>query len=584
MKLEHVIFSNLLTNEDYARKVIPHLRTEYFQDYIDGKIYNLIDSYLDAYNSLPSKEALLIDLSNASGFNEEQFKEAEQVLKNLSKEPTKDKEWLTEQTEKFCQDKAIYNAIRASIQILDAKDSELGKGSIPNLLSDALSISFDNSIGHSYTDDGEARYEFYHRVDERVPFDLEYLNKITKGGLPKKTLTILLGGTGAGKSLVMCHMASANLLMGKNVLYITKELAEERIAERIDANLMNTPLDELATLPKDTFMKRLNRIKEKTPGKLIIKEYPTSSAGAANFRHLLNELRIKKNFIPDIIYVDYMNICISSRLKGANVNSYMYVKAIAEELRGLAVEFNVPLVTATQVNRCLALDTKVEHKSRGYVDISSLKVGDEILSSDDNYVTVKHIYPIAKQKTFRVKLKSGLSVICSQNHIFPTVNGLSSIDSGLKPGDKLFAKSMRNEIFLDEIISIEECGELETLDIEVSGNRLFYANNILTHNSGMDNSDLDLTHTSESMGAPATADLLLAIIATEELLALNQYLIKQLKNRFSDIEKNKRFVIGVDKSKMRLYNVEEAAQHDILTETPQDSMQKPDKSKFQDFK
>lgn len=450
MSIEQVIFSNLVYNEEYSRKILPHLKQEYFEDPADEVVFTLIDNYIQLYNSLPSKEALLIDLSNKHGVTDQQFNRAKECIESLEKTEKKEDDWLVNQTEKFCQDKSIYNAIRESIKIIDDKDGPLSREAIPKILQDALSVTFNSSIGHSYTEDADQRYEFYHKREERIPFDIDYLNRITKGGLPKKTLTILMGGIGAGKSLCMCHMASANLSMGKNVLYITMELAEERIAERIDANLMNITLDELSEIPKDSFQKKIERIKSKTTGKLIIKEYPTSGAGSANFRHLLNELRIKKNFIPDIIYIDYLNICASSRLKNnPNVNSYSYVKAIAEEIRGLSIEFNLPIVTATQVNR-----------------------------------------------------------------------------------------------------------------------------------SGLNSSDIDMTNTSESIGAPASADIMLAIIATEELLELNQYMFKQLKNRFSDITKPSSFVVGVDKSKMRLYDVESSAQSNSNSNNDKSDL----KSKFAEFK
>lgn len=456
MRIEHVIFSNLIQNEEYARQVIPHLRKDYFHDYTDEKIYVLIDNYIEKYNSLPSKEALKIDLSNLGGLDDDQYKGAELLIDNLSSITKQEIDWLVDETEKFCKDKAVYNALRASIGIIDDDDSVLNRGAIPALLTEALSISFNSSIGHSYTEDADERYEFYHRKEERIPFDLDYLNRITKGGLPKKTLTILLGGIGAGKSLCMCHMAAANLMMGYNVLYITMELAEERVAERIDANLMNVTLDELYELPRDVYKKKIDRIKEKTAGNLVVKEYPTSGAGSGNFRHLLNELRLKKNFKPDIIYIDYINICTSSRLKNSgNVGSYTYIKAIAEEIRGLAVEFNLPIVSATQVNR-----------------------------------------------------------------------------------------------------------------------------------EGLNSSDLDLTNTSESIGLPASADIMLAIIATDEMLELNQYMIKQLKNRFSDIGRMTFFVIGVDKSKMRLYNTEQSSQIDKENEIHKQNNSTVDdlKSKFSQFK
>ena len=435
--IEKTILSHLIYNEPYSRKVLPFIKDEYFHNLPDKTIYNLIKDYVEKYNALPTKEVLYLELDNRDGISESVFKDAKNIIDDMAKEETKI-EWLVDSTERFCQDKAIYNAIMASIKILDDKKETQGKGAIPNLLSEALGISFDVSIGHDYIDNADDRFDFYHEKKERIPFDLDYMNKITKGGLIKKSLNIALAGTGVGKSLFMCHCATNNLAQGKNVLYITMEMAEEKIAERIDANLLNVTIDELALLPKDVYDKKINRVKEKTTGKLIIKEYPTASAGAAHFRHLLNELRIKRNFSPDIIYIDYLNICCSSRIKsGSNVNSYTLIKSIAEELRGLAVEFNVPIVSATQTTR-----------------------------------------------------------------------------------------------------------------------------------SGYGNSDVELTDTSESFGLPATADFMFALISSEQLESLNQIMIKQLKNRYNDPTIHKKFVVGVDRAKMRLYDVEQSAQDDIADDKP----------------
>ena len=330
--IEKTILSHMIYNEPFSRKVLPFIKDEYFHNLPDKVIYNLIKDYVEKYNALPTKEVLYLELDNRDGISEGVFKDSKSIIDDMAKEDT-NIEWLLDSTEKFCQDKAIYNAIMASIKILDDKKETQGKGAIPNLLSEALGISFDVSIGHDYIDDADDRFDFYHEKKERIPFDLDYMNKITKGGLIKKSLNIALAGTGVGKSLFMCHCATNNLAQGKNVLYITMEMAEEKIAERIDANLLNVTIDELALLPKDVYDKKINRVKEKTTGKLIIKEYPTASAGAAHFRHLINELRIKRNFIPDIIYIDYLNICCSSRIKsGSNVNSYTLIKSIAEEL------------------------------------------------------------------------------------------------------------------------------------------------------------------------------------------------------------------------------------------------------------
>jgi replicative DNA helicase len=435
MSIERVILSNLLHNDEYARKVIPFLKTEYFQDYSERVVFDLVDDYVKKYNSFPSIEALAIDLSNKDGLNEETFKNGKDVIASL--EPTDSKlDWLLDQTEKFCQDKALYLGIMKSIKIMDEKNGSISKGSIPQILTDALAVSFDAHIGHDFIADADERYEFYHRKEKRVPFDLDYFNVITNGGLPNKTLNIALAGTGVGKSLFMCHCAAANLSRGDNVLYITLEMAEERIAERIDANLLDIDIQTLELIPKQTYDAKMEKLKTKVTGKLIIKEYPTACAGSANFRHLLNELKIKKNFEPDIIYIDYLNICLSSRIKhGSNVNSYTLVKAIAEELRGLAVEYDVPIVSATQTTR-----------------------------------------------------------------------------------------------------------------------------------SGYSNSDVGLEDTSESFGLPATADFMFALISSEELESLNQIMVKQLKNRYSDPGTNRRFIVGVDRSKMRLYDVEQSAQN--ITDGP----------------
>lgn len=601
--LEKIIFESLINNEEYARQAMPHLKEEYFHEYIDKKVFNIIDEYMGTYNTAPPKEAILLELSKSGDFSEDQFTKATELVESF-KYPEHKIEWLIDETERFCQDKALYNGIMESIKIIDNKESNLSKGSIPQILSEALGVSFDTSIGHDFTENAEERYASYHAKEYRIPFDLEFFNKITKGGLPRKTFNVILAGcvhpdtkvdafysneeetikktirigdikglleekydvwvdspdgmvsvnyfidkgmwdeyilkvdgqepiicneshlfettigwvsaqelvgkgeihfltkdgfkkghviytgaqvpivdinvahenhryytngvsshnTGVGKSLFMCHLAANNLTQGLNVLYITLEMAEEKIAERIDANLLDVTMDELHEMPKEAYLKKIERVKNKTKGKLIIKEYPTSSAGAANFRHLLNELKLKKNFIPDIIYIDYLNICSSSRLKSAaSVNSYLYVKAIAEELRGLAVEQNIPIVSATQTNR-----------------------------------------------------------------------------------------------------------------------------------DGLTASDLDLTNTSESIGLPATTDMMFALISSEELEALGQIMVKQLKNRYNDLNYYKRFVIGVDRSKMKLYDAEQSAQENIVDDTPLmdktptgqrlTGESKFDKSKFDDFK
>jgi replicative DNA helicase len=433
-RLEQTILKNLIYNEVYTRKVLPFIKPDYFSDNTERIVFKEIFDFVNKYKNLPTHESLVINFTESKSLTEPQVRESIELLKEIhsSKDEKSEGQWLIEQTEKFCQDKAIYNAIMESVGILD-DDGKRSKGEIPQLLSDALGVTFDNNIGHDYINDSDARYDFYHRHENRIPFDLDLLNKITKGGLPTKTLNICLAGTGVGKSLFMCHAAAGCLSQGKNVLYITLEMAEERIAERIDANLLNVDMNYLQTMTKPEYDRKFEVLRNKTQGKLIIKEYPTASASALHFRALLNELQLKKSFVPDIIFIDYLNICSSARIKpGANVNSYSYIKAIAEELRGLAVEFSVPVVSATQTTR-----------------------------------------------------------------------------------------------------------------------------------SGFTNSDPGLEDTSESFGLPATADFMFALISTEELEQLNQIMVKQLKNRYGDPNNYKRFVIGIDRSKMRLYDVEQSAQVDI---------------------
>ena len=455
-RLELTILRNLVYNEDYSRKVIPFIQPEYFEQRSERVVFEEIVQFIIKYNSAITKEALGIEIENRTDLTETDVKDIREICTSLN-DSTVEKQWLLDTTEKWCRDRAIYLALMESIHIADGNDGNKNRDAIPGILSDALAVSFDNNIGHDYLQNYEERYEFYHRKEDKIEFDLEYFNKITKGGLPNKTLNIALAGTGVGKSLFMCHVASSALLQGRNVLYITLEMAEERIAERIDANLLNVPIQQLVDLPRSTFENKVTSLSKKTQGTLIIKEYPTASAHSGHFKALLNELALKKSFRPDIIFIDYLNICASSRHKpNGSANSYSYIKSIAEELRGLAVEFRVPIVSATQTTR-----------------------------------------------------------------------------------------------------------------------------------SGYGNSDVELTDTSESFGLPATADLMFALISTEELEGLGQIMVKQLKNRYNDPTVFKRFVVGIDRAKMRLYDVEQSAQKDILDSGQQseynDEDQKPKKS-FEGFK
>ena len=459
--LEFTILNNLVTNDQFRRQAFPYLKKEYFEEEHNKLLFDLISNFIDKYEKCPTKESLAIDLQNVTSLTDQQFKISLEAIDKVNNEKL-DQTWLVDSTEEWCRNRAIYLSLLESIQIADGKDEKKDKGAIPSILSDAIAVSFDNRIGHDYLTNYQERFEYYNRVEEKVPFDLSMFNKITKGGLSNKTLNVALAGTGVGKSLFMCHVAAATLLQGKNVLYITCEMSEEKIAERIDANLLGVNIQDIADLPKQIFESKVNKLIKKTKGKLIIKEYPTASAHVGHFKSLLNELSLKTSFKPDLIFVDYLNICASQRFKGAVVNSYTYVKAIAEELRGLAVENNVPIISATQTTR-----------------------------------------------------------------------------------------------------------------------------------SGYGSSDVDLTDTSESFGLPATADFMFALITTEESEQLGQILVKQLKNRYNDPTMNKRFAIGVDRSKMKLYDVEQSAQDNIIeqpssatviTKVSSDEVKPSVFTKFQKFK
>ncbi len=456
-RIERTTLKNLIHNDEYARKVLPFLKEEYFVERFDKILFREIYHFITKYNNLPTKEALSIELNNRKDVNETEYKTITDILGTLNKEPI-DQKWLVETTEKFCKDRAIHNAILGGIQILDGKDKEHSPEYLPEMLSQALSVSFDQKIGHDYLTETKERYDFYKRKEERLELDLEFFNKITRGGIPSKTLNICLAGTGVGKTMFMTHLASSILLQGKNVLYITLEMAEERIAERIDANLLNVGMSDLEELPYQMYETKINKLQSKTSGKLIIKEYPTASAHTGHFKNLLNELALKKSFKPDILFVDYLNIAASARFKaGANVNSYTYIKAIAEELRGLAVEYNIPVFSATQTTR-----------------------------------------------------------------------------------------------------------------------------------GGFVSSDIGMEDTAESFGLPATADFMFALISSEDLEQKNQILIKQLKNRYNDPTVNRKFIVGVDRSKMRLYDVEQKAQEDLVDTGQEDQSSTSNKFKklgeFSDFK
>ena len=440
-KVEILVLRNLLHNEEYVRKVIPFIKSEYFEDTNQKVVFEEILKFVQEYNQPATKEVLCIEVEKRQDINDASFKEITQMVSYLDDEPT-EFNWLVDTTEKWCRDRAIYLALMESIHIADGKDEKKNRDSIPSILSDALAVSFDTHIGHDYLLDYEQRYESYHKKEEKIEFDLEYFNKITKGGLPNKTLNIALAGTGVGKSLFMCHVAASVLLQGRNVLYITLEMAEERIAERIDANLLNVPIQDIGDLPKSMFESKVNNLAKKTQGSLIIKEYPTASAHAGHFKSLLNELALKKSFRPDIIFIDYLNICASSRYRGnSNINSYTFVKSIAEELRGLAVEFNVPIVSATQTTRsgyCLDLKTQVQ-TPQGMKELSNIQVGDLVLSNT-GYNKVLNVFPKSKKKSYKITLEDGKEIICSEEHLFPTQNGEVNIKGGLKEGMCLYIK------------------------------------------------------------------------------------------------------------------------------------------------
>ena len=454
-RIERIILRNLFYNEDFTRKVLPFIKSEFFTNHNESILFGEINEFVLKYKNLPTKETILVELNKRKDLKEDELTEIKTIVNKLDNQEV-ELQWLLDTTEKFCKDRAVHNAVLSGIQILDGKDKKQNPEAIPSILSEALAVSFDNHVGHDYVDDSEARYDFYHKREKRFKFDLNYFNRITKGGVPSKTLNIALAGTGVGKSLFMCHAASNWLQDGKNVLYITLEMAEERIAERVDANLMDVTIDDLHTMPKDMYENKMSKLQKKTIGKLIIKEYPTASAHSGHFRALLNELSLKKTFKPDVVFIDYLNICASSRFKGGNISSYFYIKAIAEELRGLAVEFDMPIFSATQTTR-----------------------------------------------------------------------------------------------------------------------------------SGFTSTDIGLEDTAESFGLPATADFMFALISNDELDQLGQLKVKQLKNRFGDPSMNRSFIIGVDRSKMRLFDVEASAQNIVdSNQTEEEEKITPEGAyeKFSDFK
>lgn len=451
-KVELLILKNLIYNDEYVRKILPYLKSDYFQDYSQKVVFQEIQEFFSSYNKLPTKEAIEIEIENRTDLTENSFKECLSVVTSLDYDPV-DFQWLSTITEKWCKDRAIYLALMESIQIADGGDDKRNRDAIPSILEEALSVSFDTHIGHDYIEDVELRYDLYHKKEQKIPFDLDYFNKITDGGVSKKTLNVVVAAPGVGKSLFLCHVASSILIRGKNVLYLTLEMAEEKIAERIDANLFNVSIQDLSKMNKKQFLDKTQQIKQRTQGKLIIKEYPPGAANSNHFRALLKELELKKNFVPDVIVVDYLNLCASSRYKTTNTNSYTYVKSIAEELRAISVEYGVPTFSATQVNR----------------------------------------------------------------------NGAST-------------------------------------------------------------TEVEMTDTSESFGLPATVDMLFALISTEELEQMGQIMVKQLKNRYAPLDRYRKFVVGVDRSKMRLYNVDESAQEDLIETKMNSSSEVPDlKSKFKTF-
>ncbi|RPH06127.1 MAG: DNA primase [Alphaproteobacteria bacterium TMED93] len=451
-RIEYTILSNLFYKEEYARKVLPFLKEDYFVNRIEQVMFTAVFNFITKYNNVPTKDAIAIEIASRKDINDTEHSQIKDYI-NTIQDVESDDQWLLDTTEKWCKDRAVHNAVLTGIKILDKKDKTRTPEAIPNILSDALAVSFDNHVGHDYIDDAQNRYEWYHTKEKRYQFDLDYMNRITKGGIPAKTLNIALAGTGVGKSLFMCHCASNFLTQGYNVLYITLEMAEERIAERIDANLLDVSMDDLHVMPKDLYDDKLKKISDKTYGKLIIKEYPTASAHAGHFKALFNELALKKSFKPDILFIDYLNICASSRFKGGNIGSYFYIKAIAEELRGLAVEFNVPIFSATQTTR-----------------------------------------------------------------------------------------------------------------------------------TGYTATDIGLEDTSESFGLPATADFMFALMSTEELEALGQMKIKQLKNRYNDPSVNRSFIVGVDRAKMRLYDVGQSAQSIVDSNQKEVEQKEVAYDKFSDFK
>lgn len=716
MLQESLILKNLIHNEEYSRTVLPHLKEEYFQKDSDRTVFRIIENFTKEYNSLPSVDAISVAVNNTKMLEGER-KELDVIIEDLKDYNPDNIQWLIKSSEEFCKKHAVWNALQDSMMIMDGLDKNRTEDSIPQLLTDALSVSFDTTIGHDYIEDFEVRFNSYHQNVTKLPFDIEMLNKITKGGLLPGTLTVFLAGcvhpetlvklrisekvfvcpiyqvekflqendnvyvdspdgwvrvkryvdkgifeeyilllddgksvkcnknhlfetpmgwlsshdlyildceisfitvdgmvkghiektgdnipivdievehenhryytngvsshnTGVGKSMVMCHLAASYLAQSKNVLYITLEMSDVSVGERIDANLFDVDIGDLGSLEKSEFENKIMGLVKKSSGKLIIQEYATSTAHAGHFRHLISELKLKKKFVPDVIIIDYLNICASQRYKGnGTIGSYHYIKSISEEVRGLGMENKVPIISATQTNRCLALDTKVRIKGKGLINIKDVQVGDEIFTSGNNYHKVVQVYPIEEQECWEITAGSN-KIVCSINHMFPVIGypNFLSINVGLTTSLQLICKEYDSKGCLVETIqdisSIKKVGVRKTIDISIDGDHLFYANNILTHNSGYANSDPGMEDTSESFGLNFTADLTIALISSQEMESMGQIMFKQIKNRYNDTNYYNKFIVGLDRSRMRLFDCESTASAEISRDRQEKTSEK----------
>lgn len=557
--MEEVVLAGMVTDEEYARHVVPHLIPDYFKRPHVRLVFEIVKGYYDAHDKAPTGIELKVEIDKMVGHvSDDCVKDSMDLTVSLWKADRPDPKWLTTNTEKFAKDRAVELALAKSLAIITGDDTKTPREAIPDLMMDALGVNFDTRLGHDYHEHADDRWDFYNSDVERFPFHISQFNRITNGGIPRKTLTVPVAGTNVGKTAFLCDMAANGLRSGKNILYVTFEMSEEFISQRVDANILATPMDDVPRMQRGSFVDAINDVKMQYGGRLIVKEYPNKSAGALHIRKLVRDLRIMSGFVPDIIMVDYLNICGCSSVK-PDAGLYQYSKAVAEELRALAQELDVAVVAPTQTNRCLTIDTPVEIMGVGEIPIGDVKIGDDV-KSHDGWRTVEVVHPVVKSTVYEIELDDGTLIRCTGNHIWPTADGFKTIDQGLVVGDLLAGELTKT--YEKRIVAIREVGVEDVVDITVSGDSLFYANGVLTHNSGQNHSDVELENVAESHGTAQTADFVFAMIRTANLIDRQRVLIKQLKSRFGNKSSMSKFLVGIDEDTMSLFEVSDSSDCD----------------------